>query len=138
LKALEVESDSFGTMLEPVLMNKLPPDVRLIVSRKTGGSGIKIDELLKHIEEELAARERRAHNTTPPPTQQQERGKARATTLLADTSRSTTPSCCYCQQNHPSRECTTVTSVAARNRSSGTLADVSVLPEDTCVDSVFF
>lgn len=114
LKALGVKSDSYGAMLAPILLTKLPPDVRLIVSRKTGGSEPKVDQLLKHVEEELAARERTAHNATPPPAHKQD--KPTATASFANTSRFTTPSCCYCQQKHPSKDCTTVTSTTARKQ----------------------
>ena len=38
LKALGIEPDSYGAMLAPVLLNKLPPDIRLIVSHKIAAS----------------------------------------------------------------------------------------------------
>lgn len=97
LKALGVESGSYGTMLAPVLLNKLPPDVRLIISRKIGSSEPKVDQLLKHMEEELTARERTTHDTGHQP----EKHKPALTGAFTNTSRSTTPSCCYCQQSHP-------------------------------------
>ena len=82
LKALGIEPDSYGAMLAPVLLNKLPPDIRLVVSRKIAGSVTKVDQILEHVEVELTARERVAHNMTPPP-RQHDRGKPTATTLLA-------------------------------------------------------
>ena len=86
LKALGIEPDSYGAMLAPVLLNKLPPDIRLIVSREIAG---KVDQILEHVEVELTARERAAHNMTPPPCQH-DRAKPTATTLLAGGSRSNT------------------------------------------------
>ena len=121
LKALGIEPDSYGAMLAPVLLNKLPPDIHLIVSRKIAVSVTKVDKILEHVEVELTARERAAHNMTPSP-RQHDRGKPNATTLLAGGSRSNTPACSYCQQSHSSRDCTTFTDVAARKqilRSSG-------------------
>ena len=112
LKALGVESDSYGAMLVPILLTKLPPDVRLIVSRKTGGAEPGVDQLLKHVEEELTAREQTAHSVTPPSAHKQ--GKPPSTVSFANTSRFTTSLCCYCQQNHPSKDCTTVTSATTR------------------------
>lgn len=91
LKALGVEPDSYGTMLAHVLLNKLPPDVRLIISRKTGRPEPKIDQLLKYVEEELTARERTAHNATPPSTRQPDKVKPTATVLFVQL--------CHCVAN---------------------------------------
>ena len=100
LKALGVEHTSYGAMLAPVLLTKLPPDVRLIVSRKVG-TGAKIDQILKHVEEELTARERTAYNPTPPPTRQQDKNKR--TNVFNNSSNPKPPSCCFCQQGHSSQ-----------------------------------
>lgn len=77
-----VEPDLYGTMLAPVLLNKLPPDVCLIVSCTTGRLEPKIDQLLKYVEEELTARERTAHNVTPTLTHQPDKVKPTATCCL--------------------------------------------------------
>ena len=53
-----MEPTAYGSMLVPVLLNKLPPDARFIISRRNGGSEPDIDQLLRQVEEELAARER--------------------------------------------------------------------------------
>lgn len=65
---------------------------------------------------ELTARERTAHNATPPLTRQPDKVKPMATALFANASRSAMPLCCYCQQNHSSRDCTMVTSATARKQ----------------------
>ena len=116
LKALGVEPDSYGTMLAPVLLNKLPPDVHLIVSCTTGRLEAKIDQLLKYAEEELTARECTAHNATPPLTRQPDKVKPTATALPANAFRSAMPLRCYRQQNHSSRDCTMLTSATARKQ----------------------
>ena len=56
LKSLEVALGSCGALLSPVLLNKLPPELRLIVSRKVFDSTLDIDSPLKIVEEELLAR----------------------------------------------------------------------------------
>ena len=58
LKSLGIESASYGALLSPVLLTKLPPDLRLIVSRKVSDSDLDMDALLTAFEEELTARER--------------------------------------------------------------------------------
>ena len=53
LRSLGIEATSYGTLLSPVLLAKLPPDLRLIVSRKVSDSNLDIDALLSTFEEEL-------------------------------------------------------------------------------------
>lgn len=53
LKSLGVEFTSYGAMLSSVLLNKLPPDMRLVVSRKVSSTDLDMDSLLQTFEEEL-------------------------------------------------------------------------------------
>ncbi len=76
LKALGVGSESYGTMLASVLLNKLPPDVRLIIGRKTPDTDPDMGALLLALEVELVARERTFTASQHPPRDRrpQERG----------------------------------------------------------------
>ena len=114
LRSLGIESDSYGNLLCPVLLNKIPADLQLIVSRKVSAAEWNLDLLMAAIEEEITARERvgagqgrlpsRRGEYKPPPT---------ATTLVSgETSHTQTP-CCYCNQPHPPSDCNTVTQVQA-------------------------
>lgn len=58
LRSLGIEAASYGALLSLVLLAKLPPELRLIVSRKVSDSNLDMDELLAMFEEELTARER--------------------------------------------------------------------------------
>ena len=58
LKALSVEQASYEAMLTSVLLNKLPSDVRLFVSRRTPSDRLDLWTLLTVLEDELMARER--------------------------------------------------------------------------------
>ena len=58
LMSLGIEAASYGTLLSPVLLAKLLPDLWLIASRKVSSSNLDIDALLSTFEEELTARER--------------------------------------------------------------------------------
>lgn len=64
LRSLGIEAASYGALLSPVLLTKLPPDLRLVVSRKVSDSNLDMDALLTTFEEELTARERA--NPQPP------------------------------------------------------------------------
>ena len=60
LKSLGVESTSYGSLLTSVLLQKLPHELRLIVSREVKEGDWNLDELLKQLEQEIGARERAA------------------------------------------------------------------------------
>ena len=53
LKALGVNSESYGWLLSSTLMTKLPLEVCLIVSREVGEDTWELDKLLKTVEQEL-------------------------------------------------------------------------------------
>ena len=50
LRALGVPSDSYGNLLSSVLMNKLPQELRLIVSREITDGELNLDALMKVVE----------------------------------------------------------------------------------------
>ena len=58
LRALGVPPDSYGGLLTSVLVNKLPPEIRLIISRAMNGESWDLDQVLKIFEQEVDARER--------------------------------------------------------------------------------
>ena len=101
-----------------MLLNKLPPDIRLIVSRKVASSEQTMDSLLKAFQEELAARERASNSSPSQPRRNNDRGQHTPTSALL--SKAPEPgagiTCCYCQKPHPSVSCTSVTSVSARKQ----------------------
>ena len=134
LKSLGVEATSYEAMLSSVFLARLPPNLRLTVSRRVPASGeLKMDKLLTLFEDELVARE---YASNPPShnsgQQHHDRGRhsselseghGQHTFLLSDARESEGGSaCCYCQLRHNSKDCTTVTDVGARKqilRSSG-------------------
>ena len=58
LKSLGVESSSYRSLLFSMLLQKLPPELQLVLSRKIGEHDWNLDALLKQLEEEIEARER--------------------------------------------------------------------------------
>ena len=117
LKSLGVAPDSYSALLSPVLLNKLPPELRLIVSRKVSDSTLDTDLLLRIVEEELLARERTHTPTQTPPRRGQDKPRSTATALFSGAQPPlSSPTCCYCQQPHPSTDCTSVPSISARKQ----------------------
>lgn len=110
LDSLGVKAESYGSLLSSVLMNKLPPEIRLIASRKFGDKDSwEFSALLQVIEEEVQARER----STTRATHESRRPREYPTgaTLLVDTA---SPQCCFCRQGHSSQDCRTITGVESR------------------------
>ena len=58
LNSLGVPSSSYGSLLSSIVMNKMPQEIRLIVSRKLVDCEWGFDEFIKIVEEEVDARER--------------------------------------------------------------------------------
>ena len=72
LEALGIESEQYGSFLVPVIMAKLPSEVRLQIARTTTNDIWKIEELLRIIQGEVEAREMsdfmRTNERRPEPT----------------------------------------------------------------------
>ena len=104
LRSLGTDSDTYGSLLSPVLLSKLPSDVRLVVSREKPEGNWTLDDLLRVLEREVIARERagggQLRNT--------ERSLPTGSTLMTNSTQGT-PTCCYCQQGHYSNSCTKFT-----------------------------
>ena len=54
---MEVTSEQYGSLLMPMIMSKLPNDIRLRVARELTDENWKIDELMEVIRKEVEARE---------------------------------------------------------------------------------
>ena len=122
LSSLGVNSESYGSLLSPVLLQKLPPELRLIVGRQVSGEWT-LDPLMKIFGEELRARERIA---TPLNDRQSTHARANVkpttATLLTEQRSETQHICCYCQGRHTTDSCKEVGSAKERKqilRSSG-------------------
>ena len=114
LVSVGVKSEAYGALLSSVLMSKLPAELKLIVSRQIGEEKEwNLVSVMKVIESEIRARERSSsmegrdgHRPT----------KEHSTAAALLTGGSTPPSCCFCKQEHPSRDCTNVVDVEARKQ----------------------
>ena len=116
LHSLGISSDTYGSLLSPVLLTKLPPDMRLIISREVGDSNLDMDKLLKSFNQELSARERAnplaglSSKTNP-----EKRSPPTNAVLMANNRISDAGTrCAFCQQDHISSNCTTVVTTDAR------------------------
>ena len=114
LKSLGVDSTSYGSLLTSVLLQKLPVELRLIVSRAVEEDDWNLDRLLRQL---IEARERATLSTSQVPKQPQPaRNPPSNGTTSTFFSPSSTPQCSYCQKAHFSNECGTVTSPTERKQ----------------------
>ena len=115
LKSLDVELTSYGSLLLSVLLQKLPPDLHLILSRGIHEDDWNLDSLLRQLEEEIKTHERAMPPSTQPSTARKTGPRNDSTStaaiLLAPTN---TPSCCLCHLSHPSSGCKTVLDIGER------------------------
>ena len=114
LRSLGVPAASYGSLLSSVLMNKLPQELRLIVSREVQNEKWELERLMRIVERGINARERASTANQVP--RRPHRELPTATALLS--SGSIIPKCSYCRQNHSSASCRSVTDVAARKQIS--------------------
>ena len=101
-------------MLTSVLLTKLPPEIRLIVTRKASSEDLDLETLQSVLEEELIARER-SHDPTRSSRHSQDRPRLPPTSTTLFTQQSGKPkTCCYCEQSHTTNECHVVKDLDAR------------------------
>lgn len=117
LKSLGVPPESYGTLLSSVLVNKLPQELRLIVSREVPDSDWDLDRLMKVLEGEIEARERASTTSgSSGPTHTPRKHIKDLPTATALTSVTADPKCSYCGQPHSSSGCESVTDPEGRKK----------------------
>ena len=57
LQSLGISAQQYGSLLTPIVMSKLPPDVRLLVTRKAQGSLLELGGIMEMLKVEVEARE---------------------------------------------------------------------------------
>jgi hypothetical protein len=103
-----ITSEHYGPLLIPVVLEKIPEDIRLEISRKLGTDNWKMDEFMTILREETVARESCEFMKGKGDTEFQEnKNKGFTTQNLYAGTRNT--KCSFCKQNHFSDKCTVVT-----------------------------
>ncbi len=122
LNALEVPDTAYGALLLPILISKIPDELRILLGRKMSGDEWQLNTLLENLREELENRERceriQALSFRDNRSNEQKGGKREpyvntAAALLAGKA---TIICSFCQQEHPSASCFVVTDIDARKQ----------------------
>ncbi|CAB4013066.1 PREDICTED: uncharacterized protein LOC100197852 [Paramuricea clavata] len=116
LKALKLDTSGYGSLLIPILKDRLPDDINMIIARNFGNNTWTLDKVLEYFNDELRAQE---HCSTQSGTRSQfnEHDKSRkmdytTSGLLSQTGKS---SCVYCNKDgHSHSKCTNVSSPESR------------------------
>ena len=121
LENLGTSSESYGRLLIPVIVNKLPDELQLVISRKLEKGKWDVEQFMKEFKTELEARERccminNSHSTVKKDGASWNKGKLPYTssTLYAGKDRLYIPTCVYCNQQHSALKCNVVTKPNAR------------------------
>ena len=114
LEALGVALDSYGALLTPVFVPKLPDELRLEITRKVPKAEWNMTKILKVLHEELEARERAVgHGSRGNQMPVGKRGKEYPTTKTFFSGGES--GCCYCgEEGHAPVNCKKVVSVEDR------------------------
>ena len=119
LSAIGVLAESYGSLLSPIIMGKLPQEFRLIISRSVRDDRWQLDELMQLMDAEIKARERAASiasqgGNSNRPARAVSRSFPTSSTLMANDSFS--PRCSFCRQGHASTSCKMVIEPAERKQ----------------------
>ena len=125
-----ISSEQYGSLLIPIIMSKIPSDVRLQIVRKSTKDVWEIDELLQTIKIEIEAREAseatKATETSSHKFQKSQRSirgynPPTANSLVAKTKDggNLKIQCVYCEGSHYSASCEKVTTSEARKKILG-------------------
>ena len=125
LQALGVEAQQYGSLLVPVLLSKVPQELRLIISREFDTKNWRLNELLKVFKTEVEARERCSSMATTPSTTPERKHPPKPppptfNALLAPEGQGIT--CTFCKQSHKSVDCVVVTNIGERRHAQQTRA----------------
>ena len=112
LYSVGVRSEHYGPLLIPIVLEKLPEEIRLEISRKLGTSNWKIDEFMKVMKDEVTARESCDFMKTQKGSDKIDKVSHFTTETLLSGSKFLV--CAFCDQNHYSDKCTIVTEVERR------------------------
>ena len=124
LQALDVPTKTYGSLLVPVLMTKIPEDIRLLVGREIKDGEWNLSEILRLLRNEVENRERcEGVNALGPkeksysPEDQRNNWKVEppsAAGLFVENQSSNATHCTFCKQQHPTASCHVVTNKMAR------------------------
>ena len=116
LRSLKLETNGYGSLLIPILKQKLPDDLTLLISRKFGSSVWTLEKVLEYFNEELRAQE----NCFTKPSSSNDKQTEGINRFPKYTARFDVQnhnySCVFCKKGHRSGKCRIVTNIDSRKK----------------------
>ena len=111
LKVLDVDPETHGLLVIPVLKRKLPSEINLLLSRKFDSSEDlwKIEDMMKELKREVEARERSSIDQRVHGGKDNDKKKPKGPTTVGGFLAAGKLSCPYCEKPHYPDKCQTVT-----------------------------
>ncbi|XP_068670957.1 uncharacterized protein [Montipora foliosa] len=122
LESMEISSEMYGCFLTPIIMQKLPEEFRIAISRNLESETWDLKEILSEFHKELQLREQCLVNPKDVrPSNSFQRGESLQSTsaLYSESAKNKQFSrvwCSFCNQNHQSSKCNVVTSAESRKQ----------------------
>jgi len=112
LRSLGTAAESYGSLLSPVILSKLPSEFHLIISWEVKEDKWQLDELMRVIDKEVRARERASNssgkaNNRSHPMRGLKKGFPTSTALFSSNFPGPKYFCCW-EQQHSSNACRSV------------------------------
>ena len=112
LKSLDMPPTSYGALLIPVLNEKIPEELRVIISRKFQDAVWNLEDMIEYVKAEIQARERCSLVALKDGDGSRRREKRPFTT--ASFYSEAKGLCVYCHQSHSPSKCTKITDFKTR------------------------
>ena len=113
MKSLKIESWTYGYLLIPLLKEKIPDELNMIISRKFSGNVWTLELMLKYFNEELQAKEIcvpfKSTSSEKDKVKDKNRAGYTASCLHSESHESKSHKCVYCSENHSPSQCKKVT-----------------------------
>ena len=128
LEALGVGGDQYGVFMTPVILSRLPHDIRLEWSRESSGHENDLDWLLKFLQQEIERRERsdtfkhistsKVEENRPRPSDVEKKKYHSAASALQSSSEVNRPNfkCVFCGKGHKSENCYSILKLSSADR----------------------
>ena len=112
LKALKLDTAGYGSLLIPILKDRLPDEINMIISRQFCGQVWSLDKVMQYFSNELKAQEN--CNLDKVTSDFSRKREPYTTSRLFTYTRNKKGSCLYCSGDHFSSRCHKVTNCQAR------------------------
>ena len=122
LESMEISPDMYGCFLTPIIMQKLPEEFRIAITRNLGSETWNLNDILREFHKELQLREQCLLNTKElRPSSSSQRGESlhSSSALFSNSSKDKKVArvwCSFCNQDHQSSSCNVVTSPESRKQ----------------------